>query len=124
MRHIIIYIMSAFMLLSVASCGQQHKAESTVKDFMADNMTGDGNPTGMEFSRLDSTKYITDSLIQKMHRDAELSGRYKSGIRYASGKGLKKLMISRVEYMLGKEKHSDTYYLDEELTHVVSVKAN
>lgn len=112
------------MLLSAISCGQQHKAETVVKDFMTDNMAGDRKPSSMVFSNIDSTKYITDSLIQKMHKDAELSGRYKSNIRYTSGKGLKKLIITRVEYMLDKEKHSDTYYLNEELTRVISVKAN
>lgn len=112
------------MLLSAISCGQQHKAESVIKEFMKDNLMENHKPSDLTFNKIDSTEYITDSLVENMRKNAELSGRYKSNIEYAPKRAGEKLIISRVEYILEKEKYSDTYYLNKDLTHVISVKTN
>lgn len=112
------------MLLSVLSCGQQHKAESVVKGFMERNMLDGKKPSNIVFHDMDSTTYITDSLVHVMRNALKQSDRYSHDIAYSSTKMDSYLKVIRVEYKLDGQKYSDSYYLDNEITGVVSLKCN
>ncbi len=112
------------MLLSVLSCGQQHKAESVVKGFMERNMLDGKKPSNIVFHDIDSTTYITDSLVSVMRNALKQSDRYSHDITYSSTKMDSYLKVIRVEYKLDGQKYSDSYYLDNEITGVVSLKCN
>ncbi len=112
------------MLLSVLSCGQQHKAESVVKGFMERNMLDGKKPSNIVFHDIDSTTYITDSLVHVMRNALKQSDRYSHDITYSSTKMDRYLKVIRVEYKLDGQKYSDSYYLDNEITGVVSLKCN
>ena len=108
------------MLLLVSCTGRQHTAENAVVEFMAENLSNAKDMKITNFSRLDSTNKVKDSVIVVLRSNAETSGRYKKGMRYAQ----KMLFIVRVSYKLGEAECSDTYYLDESLEKVVAVKNN
>lgn len=112
------------MLLSVLSCGQQHKAESVVKGFMEKNMLDGKKPSNIVFHDMDSTTYITDSLVHVMRNALKQSDRYSHDITYSSANMDSYLKVIRVEYKLDGQKYSDSYYLDNEITGVVSLKCN
>lgn len=118
------YMFIVVMLLSVLSCGQQHKAESVVKGFMERNMLDGKKPSNIVFHDIDSTTYITDSLVYIMRNVLKQSDRYSHDITYSSTNMDGYLKIIRVEYKLDGQKYSDSYYLDNKITGVVSLKCN
>ncbi|MGN1264131.1 MAG: hypothetical protein ACI4TW_08830 [Prevotella sp.] len=111
-------------MLLLASCGQQHKAEILVEDFMDKNLKSSSEVSIIDFAKIDSTKHINDSIVMNMRAVAEQSERYKQGIDYDNGKYGKTLITLRVQYRLANDTCSDTYYLDKDLTKVVAFKTN
>ena len=96
-----------FNVLLFASCGQQYKAESTVKDFIED------------FADLGKTRHLNDSLIGIMRQNGAQG--FKKGITYpAIPQG--DLYYLRMRYISGKDTLQNTFYLNEELTEVVAFK--
>lgn len=112
------------MLLLAVSCGRQHDAESLVKDFMQENMHNYSAISAVNFKKMDSTRYLKDSIITKIRKTAETAALYKKGIKYNDNTPGKKLIVLRVEYKVDDNEHSDTYYLNDELTHIVAFKNN
>ena len=55
-------------LLLFASCGRQQQAKSSVKDFVEQQLHRD--VSYLDFSSVDSTRAITDSLIQTLRHRA------------------------------------------------------
>ena len=81
-RAYLINITLCLSVLFVASCGKQHTAEQTVKDFVAENMKEGVETKRLDFGDLGTTRHINDSLIAKMRKTgAEL---YKSSITYGN----------------------------------------
>lgn len=116
MNRIVIASLSALMLL--ASCGRQHKAEATVKDFISINANADYDI--QHIGSLDSTTYVTDSMMNVMHKAAEANGNWKKGIKYASYKqnNRRPLYFLRVNYIINKDTLSGTFYMPSELDKV------
>lgn len=113
------------LVLLFTACGQQHEAESTVKDFMSENMKGDLHISGCHFTDLDSTLLLSSNTVARMRAStAKQSQRYNKEIKYADGKPTRKLFITRATYYVDTVKVSDTYYLDDALTRVVAFKEN
>ena len=63
-----IYIIIGVALLLFASCGRQQQAKSSVKDFVEQQLHRD--VSYLDFSSVDSTRAITDSLIQTLRNRA------------------------------------------------------
>ena len=106
-------------LLLFASCGQQHKAESLAKDFVAENMEDPSAISGKDFADLGTTRHISDSLITVM-RQRGASG-YKKDITY--GKiPTGDLYYLRMSYINNGDTLQNTFYFDAELTEVVAFK--
>ena len=112
------------MLLLVSCNGRQHNAENAVAEFMAANINNAKEMKITNFSRLDSTTKVKDSVIVALRKNVETSGRYRKGLQYAQPSARKMLYILRVNYRMGEAECCDTYYLDENLERVVAVKNN
>ena len=116
-RVYIIIGMSALLLF--ASCGQQHKAESLAKDFVAENMENPSAISGKDFAYLGTTRHISDSLITIM-RQRGASG-YKKGISYGK-MPTGDLYYLRMSYISNGDTLQNTFYFDSELSEVVAFK--
>ena len=112
MKHII-YIIGVTLLL--AACGQQQRAKSVVKDFVAQQLKKD--VSYLEFSDVDSTRAISDSLIEGMrHRGPQ-------DIHYLDRQTATLLHI-RAKYVFDKDTMSATFYLNPDAEGVVAFKEN
>lgn len=118
-RAYIINITLCLGVLLFASCGKQHTAEQTVKDFVAQNMQDGVETSGVDFADLGTTRHITDSLVAKMRKNgAQL---YKSGIQYAQAPS-GDMYYLRMRYLYKGDTLQNTFYLDSTLTQVVAFK--
>ena len=109
----LIYIIGVVLLL--AACGQQQQAKSSVKDFVESQLHRDASY--LDFSGVDSTRAITDSLIQV------LRSRAGQGIQYQAPSG-KTLLHIRTQYLVDDDTLSATFYLDPVTLGVVAYKEN
>ena len=115
--YIIIGVVACLLLF--ASCGQQYKAEQTVKAFVEDNMEQPEQITNRDFADIGTTRHISDSLITVMRqRGAE---GFKKNIKYGEiPQG--DLFFLRLQYVKDGDTLSNTFYLDEELASIVAFK--
>jgi len=109
----LIYIIGVLLLLT--ACGQQQRAKSVVKDFMETYQKGDVDY--LEFSDLDSTKVLTDSLINVLQQQAGKDVTFQK--RTSST-----LLLIRAKYLLDDDTCSTTFYLDPSTMGVVACKQN
>jgi hypothetical protein len=98
-----------------ASCGQRQQAKSVIKDFMEQSLQKDVKY--LDFSDLDSTKAISDSVIMVMRQ------RGPKGIQYKEHQD-ETLLYLRTSYLDGEDTCSATFYLDREATAIVAFKQN
>lgn len=116
-RYIKTIVICSITLVAV-SCGKQHKAESTVKDFLNQNMTA--TDYSISFNKIDSTKNLTDSMIIVMKNNAKKNSLFKKDIEY--GTGNKPYIFTKTKIYDGKDTVPYTFYLDNTLKNVVSFK--
>ena len=109
----LIYIIGVLLLLT--ACGQQQRAKSVVKDFMETYQQGDVDY--LEFSDVDSTKMLSDSLINALQQQA---GKKVSFQKRTSTT----LLLIRAKYLLDDDTCSTTFYLDPSTMGVVACKQN
>lgn len=108
--------LSALLLLS---CGEGHGSKTLVKDFMKHNMVLDDYKI-IGWSQLKDTYFVSDSMTNVMHKNAELSGLVKQGAKYTPP--TEKLRFIQVEYTVNEDTLKHTFYLDDKLTGIVSIK--
>lgn len=119
MKHI--YIIIGVALLLFVSCGRQQTAKSIVKDFMEANVGDYSKVSYLEFCDIDSTRNISDSLIQVLH--GRTPAHFSKSISYQQ-RGGKTLWLIRTRYLMDKDTCSATFYIDKELSGVVAFKEN
>lgn len=118
-RAYIINMIICFGVLLFASCGKQHTAEQTVKDFVAQNMQDGVETSGVDFADLGTTRHINDSLVAKMRKNgADL---FKSGIQYEKAPS-GEVYYLRMRYLYKGDTLQNTFYLDSTLTRVIAFK--
>lgn len=122
LRHRLKHTLLAFCAAALfTGCGQKHDAEQLIGDFLDSNLK-DNAISGKQFSDLDSTLYVSDSMMNVMRDAAVHSGIYKERIKYAS-RPSQKLLFMDVSYSDASGKRmKQTFYLDENITGVVAVK--
>ena len=98
-----------------ASCGQRQQAKSVVKDFMETYKQGDVDY--LEFSDIDSTKVLSDSIINALQQQAG------KNVTFQKRNGAMLLLI-RAKYLLDDDTCSTTFYLDPSTMGVVACKDN
>ena len=119
-RYLNTVIICAAAILTLTGCGKQHDAERVVNDFLDDNLLTDN--FSVSFTKLDSTRYVTDSVVKAMRTAAEKNKRFRKEIEYApTGR---QYMFMQAKVCIGQDTISQTFYLDSALTKVVSFKEN
>ena len=121
MKNCSFYIIIGVALLTLFSaCGRRQTAKSVVNDFIEQNALSPEKMTAREFSSLDSTKFLNDSIVLSMQkRGHEL---YKHGISYEQSSSGRILYYLRMKCVYENDTLQQTFYLDENLTSVVSFK--
>lgn len=119
-------IKTAIVALAVAmaftSCNREKsRAQSLVKDFLKENLV-ENDFKVMDFSKLDSTKVVSDSLFQLMREKGEKNSHFKQPLAFPDGPRTTKMYFIRVKYRIEKDTILQTFYLDDELSRVVSFK--
>ena len=109
----LIYIIGVMLLLT--ACGQQQRAKSVVKDFMETYQQGDVDY--LEFSDVDSTKMLSDSLINVLQQQAGKKVSFQK-------RNSTTLLLIRAKYLLDDDTCSTTFYLDPSTMGVVACKQN
>ena len=109
----LIYIIGIVLLLT--ACGQQHRAKSVVKDFMETYQKGDVDY--LEFSDVDSTRVLSDSLINALQQQAGKDVTFQKRTSTT-------LLLIRAKYLLDDDTCSTTFYLDPSTMGVVACKQN
>ncbi len=115
MKHLYLIIIG-IALLSFTSCGRQQQAKSVVKEFM-DRQLHKADISYLDFSDVDSTHAITDSLVQALRHRAP------SGLQYEEPKG-RSLIFIRAKYTEGDDTLSATFYMNSNPTGIVAFKDN
>ena len=118
-RAYIINITLCLGVLLVASCGKQHTAEQTVKNFVAENMKEGVETKRIGFGDLGTTRHISDSLVAEMRKKGDEL--YKSGIKYGNVPA-GEVYYLRMKYLHKGDTLQNTFYLDSELKEVVAFK--
>ena len=113
-------IMVATLLL-IGCDAEKSTAKKLVKDFLKENLVNNDFKV-MSFSALDSTKHITDSVFKVMRTEAAQDKAFKKDIQFAEGPKTKKLYYIRIKYRLDNDTCLQTFYLDDQLTRVVSFR--
>lgn len=109
----LIYIIGVMLLLT--ACGQQQRAKSVVKDFMETYQKGDVDY--LEFSDVDSTRVLSDSLINALQQQAGKDVTFQKRTSTT-------LLLIRAKYLLDDDTCSTTFYLDTSTMGVVACKQN
>ena len=110
-----LYIIIGIALLLLISCGKQQQAISVVKDFMEQSLHKE--VAYVEFSGVDSTHAISDTLLQTLRQ------RGPKDVQYMERVG-NTLLYIRAKYVEGQDTCSTTFYLDKEAVGVIAFKEN
>lgn len=62
-------IVCVIVMAALSGCGKQHKAEEVVKDFLDVNLKE--NNYSISFTKIDSTRLVTDSAVNAMRENAK-----------------------------------------------------
>ena len=110
-------------LLLFASCGKQQKAKSMVKEFVNENARQEIDIRS--FSDLDSTRVISDSLIQDLRQRAKSDPLFKSApLSDFSAGSYPTLLYIRMRYQEPGDtlEAAKTFYFDRDLTGIIAFK--
>ena len=109
-------------LLLLASCGQRYQAKGIVKDFVKAYATEEIDIS--DFSDLDSTKVISDSLILALRDKAKSDPLFKKDFQLADKPDGATLLFIRMRFQLPNDtlEQSRTFYFDKDLTGIVAFK--
>jgi len=122
MKKMLVAIVALAVAMAFTGCNREKsKAESMVKDFLKENLV-ENDFKVMDFSRLDSTTFVSDSMAHIMRAKMANNKRFKPEMRFPKGPKTKKLYFIRVKYRIEKDTILQTFYFDDELSRVVSFK--
>lgn len=116
----------ALMFLSAAiltGCGQEQNAKKVISNFLNENLN-DPDFSDISYGKLDSTIYITDSIVQVMHQQADTMHAFKPKVPYMKGRDSDKLLFMTVKFKQKDEKHTYTFYFDHKIQGILAFKRN
>ncbi len=122
MKKTLVAIVALVVAMAFTGCNREKsKAESMVKDFLKENLV-ENDFKVMDFSRLDSTTFVSDSMAHMMRMKMANNPLFKPEMNYQKGHKTRKLYFIRVKYRIEKDTILQTFYFDDELSRVVSFK--
>lgn len=116
--------MAACLVAMLAACEKKYSERQLVESFLDSNLVD--KATGeVQYSELDSTSHIGDSLIVQMRAATAKSAAFKPGLKYSERKGSRTLHYITARYQTGSGKRmKQTFYMDRQHTGIVCVKTN
>ena len=128
MKKKMMFVMALGLVLMFTSCGDQHKAQSLVKDFLDKNLV-DQDCSYERFSRLTPTAMINFEQMKAMRQNVSKLPYVKNNIDYNDTAYPDTLLYLRATYKLTdnqgkKQEVTQTFYLDKGLTRVIGFKEN
>lgn len=128
MKKIFLPILIAAGLL-VASCGEKQIAKNTIKEFLKasvapeeDDDDGEADYDIKSFGDIDSTKYVTDEVINRMHASADKDKNFKSTLLYWKPSSGEQLKYLTVKMSIDDVDTTYTFYLTNDMLKVVAFK--
>ena len=122
MKKTLVAIVALVVAMAFTGCNREKsKAESMVKDFLKENLV-ENDFKVMDFSRLDSTTFVSDSMAHMMRMKMANDPLFKPEMNYQKGHKTRNLYFIRVKYRIEKDTILQTFYFDDELSRVVSFK--
>ncbi len=112
-------IIGIWTVLLFTACGQQYQAKSLVKDFVKEHATEELDIT--EFTDLDSTRAISDSLFKSIQQNAANDPLFK-GVDFSGQKASSTLLYIRMRYQKDTLQLSKTFYFDKDLSTIIAFK--
>ena len=104
----------------LASCSQRHTAIALAEDFIEQNAMAPEAMEQRDFSQLGTTSRLNDSIIASLRERA--SEFYRQGISYPAYQQGDTLFYIRMRFVHQGDTLSHTFYIDNQLEHVVAVK--
>lgn len=108
--------------LLLCACGKQHKAEKTVKAFLDTNLKSKNY--NVSFTKIDSTKLVSDSIVNVMRTIAAENTAFKSGIRYDAEPPQPSYTFTKACIIIDNDTLRHTFYLTPSMAEVVAFKNN
>ena len=112
-------ILGILALLLFTACGQRYQAKSLVKEFVKEHAVEEVYIT--DFTDLDSTRVISDSLFQAMQTNASHDPLFKA-VDFSGRKATSPLLYIRMRYQKDTLELSKTFYFDKDLSAVIAFK--
>ena len=113
--------------LTLTSCGEKHIAKNTIKEFLKASIANDTDGEQADydinsFGDIDSTKYVTEGLINTMHANADKDKNFKSTILYWKPTEGEQLKYINVDITVNDNDTTYTFYLTNDMLKVVAFK--
>ena len=124
MRNIIIILFLAAGVL-LTSCGEKQIAKNTIKEFLKAGIAFNGDKQDYSigsFGEIDSTKYVTDAVINSMHVNADKDKNFKSTLLYWKHTNGEQLKYITVKMTINDVDTAYTFYLTNDMMKVVAFK--
>lgn len=118
-KTVLAYIATAILL---CACVKQHKAEETVKAFLDANLKSQSY--NVSFTKIDSTKLVSDSTVNVMRAFAAKNTAFKPNIQYGAEPPQPSYIFTKTRIVVGNDTLTHTFYLTPELSDVVAFKDN
>lgn len=122
MKKTLLIILSVMLF---ASCGEQHKAEGVVKQFLKENLVNQDYKA--RFNKLGYTQKIDDQQLSSMQKATQQDDAlFRKPVKYGAYKELQQLLFIRTTIIQEKDTFIRTIYLHPELPDdgVVAIKEN
>lgn len=122
MKKTLLIILSVMLFVS---CGEQHKAEGVVKQFLKENLVNQDYKA--RFNKLGHTQKIDAQQLSSMQKATQQDDAlFKKPVKYGAYKELQQLLFIRTTIIQEKDTFIRTIYLHPELPDdgVVAIKEN
>ncbi len=119
-KYLKVAFFAALFTFLVNSRGQGHRAEGVINDFLKENLKE--GKYSLNVLKVDSTRFLADSMVSLMKKNARKSSVFKANINYDKKTPSKKYFYARTKMYIQKDTLNLTFYLDSEIKGVLAFK--
>ena len=114
------YIIGVMIVCLLSACGQRHTAISLANDFVEANAADARLMQDRQFGKLGITNRLNDSVVDALQQRPNPF--YRQDVDYPNYQQGDTLYFVRMSFTHQGDTLSHTFYLDQQLKHVVAVK--
>ncbi len=107
------------MVMLLTACGRDSKERGLASDFMEQSL-GVKEYDVVKWSAVDSTFFVSDSMLQVMR--AQAASKIRGEVHYVAP--TPKLLYLNLRYAVGKDTLARTFYFDDRASGIVGFKDN